>query len=202
MDTAPGFQPIGFAGGLYDPDTKLVRFGARDYDASVGRWTSKDPVLAIEPVNFYAYANDDPLNWTDELGLRAYSERETKKLLHEACLQSTAPFPLGLLNTYRNHSYNGKYDFKLNDETSTFKVNGRTLRADQFGNFLAGYDAYKAGKAGGYATARAFGVFYDVIEDLEQAQRPNLDADSVPDIAAGRDYAKREESAGGKCGCP
>ena len=33
--------PFGFAGGLYDPDTGLVRFGARDYDASVGRWTGE-----------------------------------------------------------------------------------------------------------------------------------------------------------------
>ena len=31
-DTDPGFQPFGFAGGLYDDDTGLVRFGARDYD--------------------------------------------------------------------------------------------------------------------------------------------------------------------------
>jgi len=30
-DTNPTFKvPFGFAGGLYDPDTKLVRFGARD----------------------------------------------------------------------------------------------------------------------------------------------------------------------------
>jgi YD repeat-containing protein len=28
-DTNPGFQPFGFAGGLYDPDTKLVRFRRR-----------------------------------------------------------------------------------------------------------------------------------------------------------------------------
>jgi hypothetical protein len=26
--------PFGFAGGVYDPDTGLVRFGARDYDAT------------------------------------------------------------------------------------------------------------------------------------------------------------------------
>ena len=30
--TNVGFQPFGFAGGLYDQDTKLTRFGARDYD--------------------------------------------------------------------------------------------------------------------------------------------------------------------------
>jgi YD repeat-containing protein len=30
QDTNPGFQPFGFAGGLYDDDTGLVRFGARE----------------------------------------------------------------------------------------------------------------------------------------------------------------------------
>jgi RHS repeat-associated protein len=38
------YQPFGFAGGLYDADTGLVRFGARDYDAETGRWTGKDPI--------------------------------------------------------------------------------------------------------------------------------------------------------------
>ena len=35
-DTNPGFQPFGFAGGMYDAATGLVRFGARDYDAETG----------------------------------------------------------------------------------------------------------------------------------------------------------------------
>ncbi len=43
-DSLPGFQPFGFAGGLYDGNTGLVRFGARDYDPQAGRWTVKDPV--------------------------------------------------------------------------------------------------------------------------------------------------------------
>src|SRR5205814_6983025 len=43
-DSSPGFQPFGFAGGLYEPDTHLVRFGARDYDAVTGRWTAKEPL--------------------------------------------------------------------------------------------------------------------------------------------------------------
>ena len=36
--------PFGFAGGLYDYDTGLVRFGFRDYDPAIGRWTAKDPI--------------------------------------------------------------------------------------------------------------------------------------------------------------
>ena len=65
-DTSPGVQPFGFAGGLYDKDTGLVWFGARDYDASVRRWTSKDPVRFIgSRVNLYGYVVNDPIDWTD-----------------------------------------------------------------------------------------------------------------------------------------
>ena len=69
-DTAPGFQPFGFAGGLYDRDTILVRFGARDYDAETGRWTTKDPIFfAGGDTNLYAYVANDPVNRHDSNGL-------------------------------------------------------------------------------------------------------------------------------------
>jgi uncharacterized protein RhaS with RHS repeats len=42
-DSSPGFQPFGFAGGLWDRDTGLVRFGARDYDPSVGEVDEQGP---------------------------------------------------------------------------------------------------------------------------------------------------------------
>jgi RHS repeat-associated protein len=68
-DTNPGFQPFGFAGGLYDKDTGLVRFGARDYDAQTGRWTAKDPILfAGEDTNLYGYVLNDPVNFADANG--------------------------------------------------------------------------------------------------------------------------------------
>jgi RHS repeat-associated protein len=68
-DSNPGFQPFGFAGGLYDERTKLVRFGARDYDPSIGRWTAKDPVLFDGgDTNLYDYVHSDPVNFADALG--------------------------------------------------------------------------------------------------------------------------------------
>lgn len=69
QDTSPGFQPFGFAGGMYDPDTGLVRFGARDYDAETGRWTSKDPILFNGgDTNLFGYVQNDPVNWIDQEG--------------------------------------------------------------------------------------------------------------------------------------
>jgi RHS repeat-associated protein len=68
-DSNPDFQPFGYAGGLYDSQTKLVRFGARDYDASVGRWQSKEPFGFAGSNNFYSYSLDDPINLFDKNGL-------------------------------------------------------------------------------------------------------------------------------------
>lgn len=69
LDSNPGFQPFGFAGGLYDRDTGLVRFGARDYDPETGRWTAKDPILFDgDQSNLYAYVGDDPINRLDPSG--------------------------------------------------------------------------------------------------------------------------------------
>ncbi len=70
LDTNPGFQPFGFAGGLYDSHTGLVRFGARDYDPETGRWTSKDPILfGGGDSNLYGYVLNNPLSWVDPTGL-------------------------------------------------------------------------------------------------------------------------------------
>jgi len=71
-DTNSGFQPFGFAGGLYDRDTGLTRFGARDYDPHTGRWTAKDPIGFLGgDANLYGYVSNDPVNWIDPSGLQS-----------------------------------------------------------------------------------------------------------------------------------
>lgn len=68
-DTNPGYQPFGFAGGIWDHETGLVRFGARDYDVMTGRWTSKDPIrFDGKMTNLYGYSFVDPVNFVDPEG--------------------------------------------------------------------------------------------------------------------------------------
>ncbi|MEO8133744.1 MAG: RHS repeat-associated core domain-containing protein, partial [Betaproteobacteria bacterium] len=70
-DSNPAFElPIGFAGGLADGTTGLLRFGMRDYDPAAGRWTARDPALFDgAQANLYAYVNNNPVNLVDPLGL-------------------------------------------------------------------------------------------------------------------------------------
>lgn len=78
-DSTPGFQPFGFAGGLYDRTLGLIRFGARDYDPLFGRWTTKDTWrFRSRELNLYAYSANDPLNRLDPTGHKSECERDQR----------------------------------------------------------------------------------------------------------------------------
>lgn len=66
-----GFGTKGFVGGTNDP-TGLTHLNAREYDPSIGRFISIDPVFnGGEPQswNGYAYANNAPITSSDPTGL-------------------------------------------------------------------------------------------------------------------------------------
>jgi len=103
LDTNPGFQPFGFAGGIYDPETGLVRFGARDYDPHTGRWTSKDPIgFAGGDPNLYGYVLGDPVNYIDRDGLEVdfagYTLRNPQVILNLLRLNEAIMRVSGLRN--------------------------------------------------------------------------------------------------------
>jgi RHS repeat-associated protein len=98
VDTNPGFQPFGFAGGLYDPETRLVRFGARDYDAQFGRWSGADQPRVLElETNRYLYAIGDPLNNRDPMGEMIVSDckkcQAAARNQYRNCVEGCSPFP-------------------------------------------------------------------------------------------------------------
>ena len=69
-DTNPGFQPLAYAGGLYDQDSQLTHFGLREYDANTSRWTARDPIGFLGgQSNLFEYVFSNPIGLNDVNGL-------------------------------------------------------------------------------------------------------------------------------------
>ncbi|KAL0972664.1 hypothetical protein UPYG_G00192610 [Umbra pygmaea] len=74
LDSNPSFQLIvGYQGGLYEPLSRLVHMGRRDYDSMAGRWTTPDHDVwsrlnanGIAPFNVYMFKNNNPLSSSQE----------------------------------------------------------------------------------------------------------------------------------------
>jgi RHS repeat-associated protein len=94
-DSNPAFTvPFGFAGGLHDRDTGLVRFGFRDYSPELGRFTAKDPIdFAGGDTNLYGYVMSDPVNFVDPSGLYGYGPHLYVPI--EAAAEAGMPMEIG-----------------------------------------------------------------------------------------------------------
>jgi RHS repeat-associated protein len=78
--TGLDWMPLGLAGGIYDFDTGLVRFGRRDLDVTTGRWIAKDPIRwGAGRTNLYEYVGNDPINGQDPTGLAVYACQEYQR---------------------------------------------------------------------------------------------------------------------------
>jgi RHS repeat-associated protein len=62
-----GGMKLGYTGKPYDVVTGMYNYGYRDYKAEVARFTTEDPIR--DENNWYAYVNNDPVNWVDLWGL-------------------------------------------------------------------------------------------------------------------------------------
>jgi len=161
-NTNPGFQPFGYAGGLADQHSGLVRFGARDYEPRSGRWTAKDPItFGAQGTNLYAYVSNDPINSIDPSGLCETSNcgpvpqgppgADIDANMLEAWKHGTQMDPKWFYNQVKNK---GPWDYKQVDPTvQSYK---------DFGNFNYG------------ATGKAFG--FDQRTLLREAGRAQIAA--------------------------
>ena len=63
-----------------DDGTGLYYYRARYYDAALDRFVSEDPFGMVDGPNLYKYAQDDPVTFTDPLGLIIYACARTAKI--------------------------------------------------------------------------------------------------------------------------
>ncbi|MEJ2497582.1 MAG: RHS repeat-associated core domain-containing protein, partial [Sulfurovaceae bacterium] len=111
----------------YDTDTKLTRFGYRDYDAYTGKWTAKDPIdFAGGDINLYGYVLGDPVNFVDPRGLAG---EEFDKECHESCVEEYEKNSCWTEWDYRkcyNQCKEDKYDSGWNwDEINAAILDGK-----------------------------------------------------------------------------
>jgi RHS repeat-associated protein len=73
--TAPSWpSDRGFVGGVKDSTTGLTHLGAREYDPSLGRFVSVDPIMDVgdpQQLNGYSYASNSPVTASDPSGAYA-----------------------------------------------------------------------------------------------------------------------------------
>jgi RHS repeat-associated protein len=136
---ASDFQPFGFAGGLTDQDTGLVRFGARDYDPRVGRWTSKDPIRFRGSPNFFTYALSDPINRIDPTGLKDRSFPFNGQAVNGARSRPIIVVDMDnskaiTLRYGESSPYTADYDFTVDGENYT-KIGPNTVVINEDGTF-------------------------------------------------------------------
>ena len=62
-------NPFRFTGREFDLETGIYQYRMRYYDPNVGRFISEDPIDFRGGSNFYAYARNNPVRWTDPFGL-------------------------------------------------------------------------------------------------------------------------------------
>ena len=170
-DSNPGFQPFGFAGGIYDGQTGLIRFGARDYFPWVGRWTNKDPIgFGGKSLNLYAYVGNDPLNKIDPQGLEPVT---------------LADLTGGLIDITGTMS-----DFLKNMDNM---IDANTIGADKYFHCMANCEGASRGPAGEAAA--------EIISDVREWTDENSPFEpDHPDSCAADQKANKAGRLGGSIG--
>jgi RHS repeat-associated protein len=67
--TEPIINPFQYNGRDYDSETGLRYYRARYYDSSIGRFLNEDPIGFAGGFNLYRYDRNNPISFTDPLGL-------------------------------------------------------------------------------------------------------------------------------------
>jgi RHS repeat-associated protein len=185
----------------------------RYYDPTTGTFTQPDPIGLGGGLNLYGYANGDPVNFFDPFGLDCDkrskrnekcdddSRGDGKKEQHDRCqvaayLQSyyeeLRRDPLRFANPT---AFPSEFDFKHGETgDDIFQVGNQWMRADQFGNFAAGYAAQHALGSLGHTAMIVGGI---LVASQSGSGEHWFDGSSRPMINAGARAARSEQQGSG-----
>ena len=191
-----------FQGREWSAATGLVNFRMRWYDPDTGRWLSKDPIRLGGGLNQYAFCDVNTVNYKDQLGLfpKDYYMETTRgvclngdKVVNdimkfydaiEIASKKHAWVPKGFTSYIALFSLSGgpwgPCDFKCNEDRVIFFRN-RFWYQDEFGNYLAGFQAGYANVRGLLTGVKLGGWLWSAIPGDE----PIGDSESIPMIDEG-----------------
>ena len=69
-------NPYGFTSRRWDQETQLWNYRNRIYSSTLGRFLQRDPAGYVDGLNLYAYVKNNPLKYTDAMGLTSQSVNE------------------------------------------------------------------------------------------------------------------------------
>ena len=191
-----------FQGREWSAATGLVNFRMRWYDPVTGRWLSKDPIGLGGGVNLYAYCDGNIVNFTDKMGL--YPGDSYVETVNGICLNGDKvvndimKFYDAIEIASNNHIWVSKgltsyialfslsggpwgpCDFKCNEPNLVFYRN-KFWSQDEFGNYIAGFQAGYANVRGLLSGVKLGGWLWSAIPGGE----PIGDRESIPMINQG-----------------
>jgi len=90
----------GYTGREADEKTGLMYYRARFYDPQIGRFTSEDPIGFGGGMNWYAYVENNPIQYTDPFGLqfRSDSMDDHRKMMEKRSRESSGNKELSFLD--------------------------------------------------------------------------------------------------------
>ncbi|MFJ8364449.1 RHS repeat-associated core domain-containing protein [Streptomyces sp. NPDC093984] len=129
----------GFVGGTQDDNTGLTNLGAREYDPSIGRFLSPDPILdtgAPQSWNAYDYADDSPVTTSDPSGACADVDCPTRNCPY--CINYTPGDREGIKRSINDHpgsgstpnnteAYGKQYKANVSNSTNSAQAEERAL---------------------------------------------------------------------------
>jgi len=106
-------DPFRFSTKYQDDETDLLYYGYRYYNASIGRWLSRDPLDEEGGDNLYAFVDGDALNSSDALGQSIFKKKQKPPM--ETVTVLTARWTFDIVQTKappkKENRYDGGTDF-------------------------------------------------------------------------------------------